>query len=430
MPAAELAARWRAGWHGGSVLVEADSAAALDRASRAPAAEAGPVVVAGSLYLVGAARALLVDDPDLRDPSRPRTHDRRSPRHAPRTRRRPRIGPTTFRWGERTLRDGDHQRHARFVLGRRRARAWPRGTHSPGSRAIRSSWRSRGRAGWSPTAPTSSTSAANPLGPAIGRSPPTRRPAASCRSIGALRAALPEHPAQRRHDQGVGRGGGPRRRRGPDQRCLGRRPGRRPAAPGRGDRACRSSSCTTAPSRATTTSSPRSIADLRAALDRAGRLGVPLGAPDRRPGLRLRQDARAEPGAAARARRSSGALGRPILLGTSRKSTLGRVLDLGPEERLEATLATTALGDRGRRRPRPRPRRPRQRPRGPDQRCDHSSELAGRVRRRRPQLSDRIILANMQFQGRHGVLRPRAADPPAVRGRRRAATQPPAGRRR
>jgi dihydropteroate synthase len=37
-------------------------------------------------------------------------------------------------------------------------------------------------------------------------------------------------------------------------------------------------------------------------------------------------------------------LGRPILLGTSRKSTLGKVLDLGPEARLEATLATTALG--------------------------------------------------------------------------------------
>ena len=38
------------------------------------------------------------------------------------------------------------------------------------------------------------------------------------------------------------------------------------------------------------------------------------------------------------------ALGRPILLGTSRKSTLGKVLDLPPSERLEATLATTALG--------------------------------------------------------------------------------------
>jgi dihydropteroate synthase len=38
------------------------------------------------------------------------------------------------------------------------------------------------------------------------------------------------------------------------------------------------------------------------------------------------------------------ALGRPVLLGTSRKSTLGKVLDLPPAERLEATLATTVLG--------------------------------------------------------------------------------------
>ena len=37
-------------------------------------------------------------------------------------------------------------------------------------------------------------------------------------------------------------------------------------------------------------------------------------------------------------------LGRPILLGTSRKSTIGKVLDLPTEERLEGTLATTALG--------------------------------------------------------------------------------------
>ena len=39
-------------------------------------------------------------------------------------------------------------------------------------------------------------------------------------------------------------------------------------------------------------------------------------------------------------------LGRPILLGTSRKSTLGMVLDLPAQERLEATLATTALAVR------------------------------------------------------------------------------------
>src|SRR6266478_9549116 len=41
---------------------------------------------------------------------------------------------------------------------------------------------------------------------------------------------------------------------------------------------------------------------------------------------------------------SLGVLGRPILLGTSRKSTLGKVLDLPPDQRVEATLATTALG--------------------------------------------------------------------------------------
>jgi dihydropteroate synthase len=37
-------------------------------------------------------------------------------------------------------------------------------------------------------------------------------------------------------------------------------------------------------------------------------------------------------------------LGRPILLGTSRKSTIGKILDLPADERLEGTLATTALG--------------------------------------------------------------------------------------
>jgi dihydropteroate synthase len=38
-------------------------------------------------------------------------------------------------------------------------------------------------------------------------------------------------------------------------------------------------------------------------------------------------------------------LGRPVVLGTSRKSTLGKVLgDVPPAERVEATIATTALG--------------------------------------------------------------------------------------
>ena len=37
-------------------------------------------------------------------------------------------------------------------------------------------------------------------------------------------------------------------------------------------------------------------------------------------------------------------LGRPVLLGTSRKSTIGKVLDLPADERVEGTTATTALG--------------------------------------------------------------------------------------
>jgi dihydropteroate synthase len=37
-------------------------------------------------------------------------------------------------------------------------------------------------------------------------------------------------------------------------------------------------------------------------------------------------------------------LGRPVLLGTSRKSTLGKLLDLPPDQRVEATTASTVLG--------------------------------------------------------------------------------------
>ncbi|MBF8984633.1 dihydropteroate synthase [Lutibacter sp. B2] len=37
-------------------------------------------------------------------------------------------------------------------------------------------------------------------------------------------------------------------------------------------------------------------------------------------------------------------LGYPILLGTSRKSTIGKILDLPPHERVEGTLATSVIG--------------------------------------------------------------------------------------
>ncbi len=62
---ADLAAAWRAGLPSATVLTAPDPDAALDLAL---ARGNGPVVVAGSLYLVGAARARLVDDPALRDP--------------------------------------------------------------------------------------------------------------------------------------------------------------------------------------------------------------------------------------------------------------------------------------------------------------------------------------------------------------------------
>lgn len=41
-------------------------------------------------------------------------------------------------------------------------------------------------------------------------------------------------------------------------------------------------------------------------------------------------------------------LGRPVLLGASRKSVMGYTLDLPPEERVEGTAATVALGIAGR----------------------------------------------------------------------------------
>jgi dihydrofolate synthase/folylpolyglutamate synthase len=66
LPADDLAAVWRSlGGADRTVIVEPEPAAALDRAlDGAP----GPVIVAGSLYLVGAVRARIVDDPLLRDP--------------------------------------------------------------------------------------------------------------------------------------------------------------------------------------------------------------------------------------------------------------------------------------------------------------------------------------------------------------------------
>ncbi len=86
------------------------------------------------------------------------------------------------------------------------------------------------------------------------------------------------------------------------------------------------------------------VSDLRAALDRAMAAGVP------------RENLIVDPGfgfgktpqhnlLVLRELPALHVLGQPLLLGTSRKSTLGLVLGgVPPAERLEATLATTALG--------------------------------------------------------------------------------------
>lgn len=65
LPADALAAAWRAGLPDADVRIAPSPGAALDLALRTGR---GPVVVAGSLYLVGEARARLVDDEALRDP--------------------------------------------------------------------------------------------------------------------------------------------------------------------------------------------------------------------------------------------------------------------------------------------------------------------------------------------------------------------------
>jgi len=85
------------------------------------------------------------------------------------------------------------------------------------------------------------------------------------------------------------------------------------------------------------------IADLQRALDRALAAGVPWESLIVDPGIGFGKTPEHNL-AVLRDLALLGALGRPILLGTSRKSTIGKVLDLAADQRLEGTLATTALG--------------------------------------------------------------------------------------
>ena len=85
------------------------------------------------------------------------------------------------------------------------------------------------------------------------------------------------------------------------------------------------------------------LADLQRAIERAVRCGIAWDSIIVDPGFGFGKTA-AHNLVLLRELASLRVLGRPILLGTSRKSTLGKVLDLPPDQRVEATLATTALG--------------------------------------------------------------------------------------
>ena len=333
-PADELAARWRARRRrrrGG----RGRSGGRARRRALAGATAAGCSVVAGSLYLVGRRPGRLVDDPALRDPAAARATDGRTMTTlGRRARRRPASVRRRSHWGARTYVMGilnvtpDSFSGDGLLRARRPRRARP----------------STRRAGWSPRAPTCSTSAASRRAPDTRRSTSRRRgrPGRPGRGRRPRRAA--RHPDQHRHDEAGRRRGGPRRRRGPAQRRVGHRARTRRwprSRPRHGVPLVRHAQ----PARA----------DLRRRRRRGHRRPGGGGRAGRRGRRRRRgtsSSIRASASARPRTTTSSllhdlarlRALGRPILLGTSRKSTIGRILDLPVEERLEGTLATTALG--------------------------------------------------------------------------------------
>jgi dihydropteroate synthase len=92
-----------------------------------------------------------------------------------------------------------------------------------------------------------------------------------------------------------------------------------------------------------TTLVPEILADLQRAIERALRAGVAWESILVDPGFGFGKTAEHNL-ALLRELASLRLLGRPIVLGTSRKSTLGNVLDLPADQRVEATLATTVLG--------------------------------------------------------------------------------------
>ena len=129
------------------------------------------------------------------------------------------------------------------------------------------------------------------------------------------------------------------------QRRVGRGSRRRPRPPGR--RATRPDRPDAQPGRGALhrTVIGEVLADLAAAIARARASGVPEASIIVDPGFGFGK-APAHNLALLDGLDRLRSLGRPVLLGTSRKSTLGMVLDLPADQRLEATLATTALAVR------------------------------------------------------------------------------------
>ena len=339
------------------------------------------------------------------------------PRRPP-TPHRPASARRTFALGRADVRHGHPQRHPGLVLRRRPARR--RRDDDPVAAAVARRGDGRRRA------PTCSTSAASRRGPA------TRR----CDAAEELARVVPGHRGrprgaaghadQRRHDQAGGGRGGARRRRRPASTTSGdgrrrrrwpaRRRARRPARP--------------------------DAQPGRAALRRPRRRGRrrPAGAPSSGPSRPASpgSDLIVDPGigfgktaehnlALLRDLGALRVLGRPILLGTSRKSTLGKVLDL-PRRR-------AARGDAG---------------------DDRAGIAAGvdivrvhdvRANVRAARVADAIVRGDRRADRRraaderpdrpreHGVrgpprrLRLGARGAAAVRGRRRARPRPAAGRR-
>ena len=207
MPAAELADRWRAARPGGPAPCRRRGPGRGRSTGRWRTA-AGPVVVAGSLYLVGAVRASWSTTrccatrptrPD--DPRRTRPGRAADPGRAiePTT-----IGPATFAWGARTYVmgilnvtpdsfSGDGLLAAGDPRGGRRRPGPPDGRR--GGRPARHRRRVH------PARPRRTSSEADELGRVV----PV---------VAAVRAALPRHPDQHRHDEARRRRGRARRRRG------------------------------------------------------------------------------------------------------------------------------------------------------------------------------------------------------------------------